>query len=108
MCRYTEVYGYGCTLIFSISYFSLMKTALLFIILALVLFVARLNAQDTIVLNNPSFEDMPRRGMENSPPIKGWHDCGIFKFPGETPPDIHPVPYKAWEVTMPAIEGETY
>ena len=65
-------------------------------------------AQGVITLQNPSFEDMPRRGGEHSPPIMAWHDCAIARFPGETPPDIHPVPYKAWEVTKTAYDGLTY
>jgi len=64
--------------------------------------------QEVIRLQNPSFEDMPRKGGEFSSPIKGWHDCGISKFPGESPPDIHPVPANAWEVSKAAYDGETF
>ncbi|HZV69251.1 MAG TPA: hypothetical protein VFG10_06885 [Saprospiraceae bacterium] len=68
-----------------------------------------LSAQDTIYLKNPSFEDLPRAGTSITPSIKGWHDCGRTKFPGETPPDIHPVvPFNAWSVDMKAYDGETY
>lgn len=67
-----------------------------------------LSAQDVIKLQNPSFEDMPRKGGEFSSPIKGWHDCGLSKFPGESPPDIHPVPANAWEVSKDAYDGMTY
>ena len=70
-----------------------------------------LNAQDTIYLRNPSFEDVPRKGGEFSPPIKEWHDCGLVRFPGESPPDIHPVygvPGNAWEVSKKAYDGKTY
>ncbi|HZV69252.1 MAG TPA: OmpA family protein [Saprospiraceae bacterium] len=67
-----------------------------------------MKAQEVISLENPSFEDMPRAGTSNTPSIKGWHDCGLTKFPGETPPDIHPVPSSAWEVSKPAFDGETY
>lgn len=66
------------------------------------------NAQGVITLQNPSFEDMPRKGGEFSAPIKGWHDCGLTKFPGESPPDIHPVPANAWEVSKDAYDGATY
>ncbi len=66
------------------------------------------SAQEKITLQNPSFEDIPRRGSLNKPSIKGWHDCGLSKFVGETPPDIHPVPENAWEVTLDAYDGYTY
>lgn len=66
------------------------------------------NGQDTIYLNNPSFEDMPRKGGEPPVPIKGWEDCGLTIFPGESPPDIHPVPTAAWQVSKPPFEGRTY
>ena len=65
-------------------------------------------AQDTIVLKNPSFEDVPRMGLPNSPPIFGWHDCGSVNFPHETPPDILPTYNAVWGVTMQAIDGKTY
>lgn len=65
-------------------------------------------AQGVIVLQNPSFEDVPRQGGQYSGPIKGWHDCGLTRFPGESPPDIHPVPYNAWEVTKMPYHGNTF
>lgn len=65
-------------------------------------------AQQIIPLDNPSFEDVPRRGGESLTPIKGWHDCGLYNFPGETPPDIHPVARKAWEVAMLPQHGKTF
>jgi outer membrane protein OmpA-like peptidoglycan-associated protein len=65
-------------------------------------------SQEVIKLQNPSFEDTPRRGGEFSSPIKGWQDCGLTRFPGESPPDIHPVPATAWEVSKKAYDGETY
>jgi len=67
-----------------------------------------LDAQETIRLQNPSFEDMPHRGSPSGPPIRGWHDCGLSKFPSESPPDIHPVADNAWAVTMDAYDGNTY
>ena len=66
------------------------------------------DAQEVIKLQNPSFEDLPRKGGEFSSPIKGWHDCGLAKFPSETPPDIHPVPATAWEVSKLPYDGETF
>lgn len=67
-----------------------------------------LNGQITISLDNPSFEDVPRAGTWYTPSIKGWHDCGLSQFPGETPPDIHPLPTHAWKVSMQPYEGESY
>jgi len=67
-----------------------------------------LQSQETIRLQNPSFEDMPRKGVPGMPPIKAWHDCGMSKFPSETPPDIHPVFDNAWEVAMDPIDGSSY
>lgn len=67
-----------------------------------------LSGQETIRLQNPSFEDMPRKGSPNMPSIKSWHDCGLSKFPIESPPDIHPVVNNAWDVTLPSYEGNTY
>jgi outer membrane protein OmpA-like peptidoglycan-associated protein len=67
-----------------------------------------MNAQEVIKLQNPSFEDLPRKGGEFSSPIRGWHDCGLAKFPSETPPDIHPVPATAWEVSKLPYDGETF
>ncbi|HZV43784.1 MAG TPA: hypothetical protein VFF90_04875, partial [Saprospiraceae bacterium] len=65
-------------------------------------------SQEIIKLQNPSFEDTPRRGGEFSSPIKGWQDCGMTRFPGESPPDIHPVPATAWEVSKDPYDGATY
>lgn len=57
------------------------------------------SAQDTVYLNNPSFEDFPR----HSHPPQGWRDCG---FAGESPPDTQPS--GDFAVTYPAADGETY
>jgi outer membrane protein OmpA-like peptidoglycan-associated protein len=64
---------------------------------------------DTIILGNPSFEDMPRAGGKGGSriPIRGWEDCGAELFPGESPPDIHPHP-EAWQVTKDPEDGVTY
>lgn len=67
-----------------------------------------LGAQEVVTLFNPSFEDVPRKGATGSAPIRGWHDCGQTKFPGESPPDIHPVPDHAWDVAVEPIDGNTY
>jgi len=67
-----------------------------------------LDGQETISLQNPSFEDIPHRGSLTGPPIRAWHDCGLSRFPSESPPDIHPVADNAWAVTMDAYDGNTY
>lgn len=68
---------------------------------------------DTISLRNPSFEDAPRQGLlyetaaqaqQNN--IKGWFDCGIIHFKGETAPDIHPKDY--WGNRKQPSDGRTY
>jgi hypothetical protein len=82
--------------------FSLLSFNLIF------LFTLALNAQDTIYLLNASFEDAPRKGSEYYNPIKHWSDCGIKNFPGESPPDIHPVKDNAWDVSKEARDGATY
>jgi outer membrane protein OmpA-like peptidoglycan-associated protein len=71
-------------------------------------FILAGQSQEVITLQNPSFEDMPRKGTNNMPPIKGWYDCGLSKFPSETPPDIHPVVDNAWEVAKEPYDGNTY
>jgi outer membrane protein OmpA-like peptidoglycan-associated protein len=83
------------------------KASLIFFICYCILSL-RVSAQQAITLVNPSFEDMPRKGGEPTIPIRGWHDCGLSKFPGESPPDIHPVPGVAWEVSKDAYDGETF
>lgn len=57
-------------------------------------------------MNNPSFEDIPRKGTPFSPPIKDWKDCAVQLFQNESPPDIHPA--GIWGVSMKAIEGNSY
>jgi len=65
-------------------------------------------AQDSIRLNNPSFEDTPRAGgLGFSIPIRGWHDCARAVYPDQSPPDIHPHP-EAWMVSVEAQEGNTF
>jgi outer membrane protein OmpA-like peptidoglycan-associated protein len=66
-------------------------------------------AQETIYLNNPSFEDTPRMGgREYNRAIQKWFDCGEIHFKGETPPDIHPTHNSAWGVSKYAMDGDTY
>src|SRR5687768_1852461 len=65
-------------------------------------------SQGVITLVNPSFEDLPRKGAPGMPAIRGWHDCGLTSFPAESPPDIHPVPSYAWEVSKTPYDGATF
>lgn len=79
------------------------------IIILLLFSTIRVQAQETIYLQNPSFEDVPRRGGEQySGGIKGWFDCGEIQFENESPPDIHPTPNSVWEVDKYAMDGDTY
>jgi len=61
------------------------------LLLAVVFFFSSMVfAQDEVIeLNNPSFESAPFAGGEPANNIKGWQDCGVVFFEGETPPDIH-------------------
>ena len=72
---------------------------------------ANVNAQDTIQMNNGSFEDVPRQGIidvfgRKSALPSPWYDCGVFNFPNQTPPDIHPNNY--FKVNKTASDGRTY
>lgn len=86
-------------------------SSLLLIILCVVVFSDSLWAQNKIHLANPSFEGIPHRGGSNLSYIAGWQDCGPSRFPGETPPDLHPgfdIKGSFWENEMPASDGITY
>ena len=63
---------------------------------------------DTVRITNPSFEDFPKMGNLTPFPtrIKNWEDCGLKRFLGETPPDIHPGNF--WENNLPPSDGNTY
>lgn len=63
---------------------------------------------DTVRMTNPSFEDFPKMGTLGPFPtrIKNWEDCGLRRFGGETPPDIHPGNF--WENNLPPSDGNTY
>ena len=67
---------------------------------------------DIIKLQNPSFEDTPRKGGRSSASlvadssIKNWYDCGAINFPRESAPDIHPG--DTWSVDNEPYDGETY
>jgi outer membrane protein OmpA-like peptidoglycan-associated protein len=58
-----------------------------------------LAAQQTIKLDNPSFEDFPQPAHTPA----GWLDCG---FASETAPDVQPNPQ--FQVTKPPKDGKTY
>lgn len=64
-------------------------------------------AQTKITITNRSFEDIPRMGGNDRMfRMNGWTDCGTFRFPNETPPDIHPGNF--WRNVTPPSEGNTY
>lgn len=77
----------------------LMMTQLVSLLSLLLLVTTFTSAQDTILLFNPSFEDVP----QNSRPPKGWKDCG---FDGESPPDVQPG--GGFGVRRWAFDGKTY
>ncbi|MCB0692428.1 MAG: OmpA family protein [Saprospiraceae bacterium] len=77
----------------------------IFILLFFVIFSNRIIAQDTIRINNPSFEDAPHKGTDVTN-IRGWFDCGRIFYPNESPPDIHPGGF--WGNNLPAYDGNTY
>ena len=94
--------------VLGLSIYVIMLRALPVFIFSL-LICSGLNAQDTVRIYNGSFEDIPRAGNHNNNlDIRGWFDCGLYLFPGESPPDIHPAPDTAWEVKKNAVEGRTY
>ncbi len=73
-------------------------------LLSILFFIVDLSAQgEPIVLQNPSFEDMPRTGKAP----KGWYDCG---FPGESEPDVQPsdTENSFFSVDAKAADGNTY
>ncbi|MEL6944017.1 MAG: hypothetical protein AAFO82_15255, partial [Bacteroidota bacterium] len=66
------------------------------------LFSFHAKSQETIRLNNPSFEDFPR----HSHVPRGWYDCG---FADESPPDIHPqMDGGEFSVNAIPVSGRTY
>ena len=76
-------------------------------LLILMMTGSMLTAQKKIPISNRSFEDIPRQGINTAGfRMSGWTDCGSFKFPGETPPDVHPG--KFWENETPPSDGNTY
>ncbi len=82
-----------------------------FTIILWILFIGVLgHSQETIYLENPSFEDTPRTGGSShfDRQIDGWFDCGKIQFKAESPPDIHPTNDHAWGVSKYALDGDTY
>lgn len=70
-----------------------------FLIFVLNLFLClALHAQNSIYLQNPSFEDLPKSGQAPN----GWLNCGFAK---ESPPDVQP---GSFEVIKRAGHGNTY
>jgi len=64
------------------------------------------------MLFNSSFEGDTIRGTLNpfghSELVSGWEDCGKYRFPRETPPDIHPTPDQLFGVKQKAVHESTY
>jgi hypothetical protein len=54
---------------------------------------------EPIILDNPSFEDMPRHSKEP----RFWTNCGD---PAESPPDVQPD--YTFQVSKSAFDGNTY
>jgi outer membrane protein OmpA-like peptidoglycan-associated protein len=82
--------------------------ASLVLVIALCLIsLAAAGQNDTVFLENPSFEGVPRPG-DNSRLflLRGWRDCGFKRFPSETPPDVHPGNF--WDNNLEASDGFTY
>ncbi len=66
---------------------------IIFFVFALFAFCNEVLGQD-VILTNPSFEGRPTQGDSRYQlSLNGWSDCGPLKFPGESPPDIHPNNY---------------
>jgi outer membrane protein OmpA-like peptidoglycan-associated protein len=63
---------------------------------------------DTILLNNPSFEDVPHPGTFETKGIRYWTDCGRINFPNETPPDLHSAYSRHFEHAAEPSDGDTY
>ena len=67
---------------------------------SMLVFLGKLFSQPVpILLNNPSFEDVP---MHSKPPA-GWYYCGPTL---ESPPDVHPNGY--FNVSHQADDGQTF
>ena len=82
-----------------------MKLSAIFCILLIFSLDAYAQSED-VIIRNPSFEGMPRKG-EYLFVLDGWTDCGMIYFRGETPPDVHPAG-AAWQNVAPSYDGRTY
>jgi outer membrane protein OmpA-like peptidoglycan-associated protein len=82
-----------------------MKFSAIFCILLIFSLDAYAQSED-VIIRNPSFEGMPRKG-EYLFVLDGWTDCGMIYFRGETPPDVHPAG-AAWQNIAPSYDGRTY
>ena len=79
----------------------LMRKINFYLIFAVIFVCSSIQAQQTISLFNPSFEDYPRQSFQP----RGWLDCGGEHFRGESPPDTQP---GSWNVNLPASDGGSY
>ena len=77
----------------------LIKTFLLAVVYLVFLIPCSTGQPSPILLNNPSFEDVPN----HSRPPSGWYFCGPI---GESPPDVHPNGF--FKVDHEALHGDTY
>ena len=68
------------------------------ILLVCLISAFKIQAQERVLLRNPSFEGVPGAGVD----IPRWYNCGPIS---ETPPDIQP---GFFGCTLDAIEGKTY
>ena len=59
------------------------------------------NSNTVLKLTNPGFEGIPKAGTR----VPGWTDCGIYRFPGQSPVDLQP---GSFEVVLKAYEGKSY
>ena len=88
------------------------------ILISQIIFIGLIEGQEVITLANPSFEGLAHSGDgRNGNAIPGWRDCGPYRFPNETPPDLHnsidPNDYvdnehKYFGVTKLASDGRTF
>lgn len=76
-------------------------------ILILLLWSQCVISQDTIFINNKSFEGKPQLGQNDIKfSMEGWRDCGAINFHIESAPDVHPENF--WENEIKPSNGNSY
>ncbi len=73
-----------------------------FIVLSLLMGICGI-MQAQILLNNPSFEDIPKDAKNP----KGWNGCGMYTTP-DILPAINEFGEPVWDVTNKAVDGKTF